>query len=173
MKKPPPLKKIKRPRAERRLIMSNTTSSVRFTLNFANKAIVGTKASFAKAGKGTGDVYEELVALMAKHPDFGFEVKAPKKPAKPKQSYKGMDIPFMLDYLAAVKDTQTRDRLEAVLEFAEKNGKSKYPLVKRSFFEVYEGFDYAVAKKVVSKYRHKVAVAEAMKNYASNPADAA
>lgn len=153
--------------------MSNTTSSVRFTLNFANKAIVGTKASFAKAGKGTGDVYEELVALMAKHPDFGFEVKAPKKPAKPKQSYKGMDIPFMLDYLAAVKDTQTRDRLEAVLEFAEKNGKSKYPLVKRSFFEVYEGFDYAVAKKVVSKYRHKVAVAEAMKNYASNPADAA
>ena len=47
------------------ITMTTNSSSVRFTLNFVAKTIVGTKASFTKAGKGFGPAYDELVALMA------------------------------------------------------------------------------------------------------------
>lgn len=60
--------------------MTTNSSSVRFTLNFVNKTIVGTKASFDKASKGFGPIYDELAVLMAKHPTYDFEVKTPKQP---------------------------------------------------------------------------------------------
>lgn len=56
-----------------------TATSPRFTLNFANQTIVGTKASFDKASKGTGPIYGELVALIEKHPTFGFTIKEQEK----------------------------------------------------------------------------------------------
>ena len=37
-----------------------TASTVRFTINFIKKQIIGTKASFDKASKGSGPIYEEL-----------------------------------------------------------------------------------------------------------------
>lgn len=131
------------------------TSTVRFTLNFANKTIVGSKASFAKAGKGFGPEYEELIALIEKHPDFGFEEKAPKQPPKPRQSYKGLDIAFMRDFLIAIDDSITLKTLDDVVAFAEANGLSKYPLAKRMLFETYDNFDYVEAKSIVDKYRYE------------------
>ena len=135
------------------------SNSVRFTLNFANKTIVGTKASFAKAGKGYGEVYDELVALMAKHPDYVCVVKEQKKPERDKQTYKGLNVKFMLDYASAVGEASFRAEMEAVRDFAKNAGKSVYPLVKRMFMEHYapavdERFAYAKAKAIVSKYRH-------------------
>ena len=132
--------------------MSNKNASVRFTLNFANKTIVGTKASFNDAGKGYGPVYDELVALMAKHPSFGVEIKTPRQPAN-KQTYKGMDIPFMRDYLLGMGDNITLKTMDDVIAFAEKDGGSKYPLAKRVLFDAYEDFDYVEAKRVVDDYR--------------------
>ena len=135
--------------------MATSTVSVRFTLNFANKTIVGTKASFDKAGKGYGPVYEELADKLARHPDFVCVLKEPKKPAKPKQTYKGMDVPFIRDYLAARNDESTLNTLDAVLAFAEKNDESKYPLAKRVLFEAYKCFDYVEAKRIVNEYRYQ------------------
>ena len=136
--------------------MSNSnTSSVRFHIDFVANKIVGTKASFDKASKGFGPVYDELAALMAKHPTYGFEVKAPKQPAKPKQSYKGMDIAFMRDFLAANDDSITLNTLNDVIAFAESAGKSIYPLAKRVFFETYDNFDYVEAKQMVADYRYQ------------------
>ena len=135
--------------------------SVRFTLNFSNGTIVGTKASFDKAGKGYGPIYDELVALMAKHPTFGVEIKAPKKPAKAKQTYKGMDIPFMVDYLTATNDNITLKTLNDVIAFAEATGKSKYPFAKRVFFDANDRFDYVEAKRVVDEYRLHQTLVEA------------
>lgn len=156
--------------------MSNRTTSVRFTLNFPGKTIVGTQASFDMAGKGTGAVYNELIALMAKHPDFGFEVKKTKQPTKTKQTYKGMDIPFIRDFLLATGDTATLKIIDDTIAFAKKEGISAYPHAKHKFFEVYEHFDYAVAKKRVKAYRNRqldakvaeyAAKMEAAKNTAS------
>ena len=155
--------------------MSNTNSSVRFTLNFANKTIVGTKASYTKAGKGFGSVYDELAALMAKHPDFSFEIKEPKKPAKPKQTYKGMNVKFMLDYASAVGEARFRTDMEAVRDFTKKSDGSVYPIIKRMFLEHYapeenKRFAYAMAKKIVRDYRYNGIISKVLTH--TVPADA-
>lgn len=133
----------------------STSTSVRFTLNFAAKTIVGTKASFDKASKASGPVYMELMALIEKHPTFGFEVKAPKEPSKPKQTYKGMDIAFILDFLTANDDTITLKTVNDVIAYADKMGMSKYPLAKRVLFETYDSFDFTNAKELVNEYRYQ------------------
>ena len=140
--------------------MTTNSSSVRFTLNFADKTIVGTKASFNKAGKGFGPIYDELADLMARHPDFGFVVKEPKKPAKDKQTYKGMNVRFMLDYANAVGQPEFRSKMEKVRDFVKGNDGSVYPTVKRMFLEHFapeanRRFAYNAAKVIVSEYRYK------------------
>lgn len=153
--------------------ITTTSSSNRFHINFANKTIVGSKASFDKAGKGFGPIYEELASLMAKHPDFGFEVKVPaKRSAKPKQTYKGMDVPFMLDYASAVNDAAFRSKMELVVKFANNAGKKVYPIAKRLFLTHYapgetERFDYAEACEIVKKFRFEGIITEATKDAAS------
>ena len=134
--------------------MANTTYN-RFHLNFADKTIVGTKASFAKAGKGFGPIYDELTALMARHPDFTVNVKAPTQPPKPRQTYKGMDIPFIRDFLMAVDDAITLKAVNNTIAYAIKEGIPQYPLVKRTFFETYDEFDFVDAKKIVADYRYQ------------------
>ena len=150
--------------------MKNSVA-VRFTLDFANKAIIGSKTGFDKAGKGKGDAYEKLVSLMEKHPDFVCVVREPKKPAKPKQTYKGMDIPFILDYLAAIGDNKTFKRMNDVMDYAKENKLPSYPLVKYELFAAYKEFNYNDAKEKVAVYRHKIivemATAEAARNTAS------
>ena len=137
------------------------TATVRFTFDFAGKKIVGTKASFDKASKGYGPVYEELAEKMAKHPDYSVEIKAPKKPAKPKRTYAGMDIAFIRDFLTAIDDSVTLNTLNDVIEYAEKMGKSKYPLAKRVLFDAYDSFDYADARRLVNDYRYELTIAKA------------
>ena len=136
-----------------------TTTSIRFTFNFSNKTIVGTKASFDKASKGFGPVYDELVALMAKHPTYGIEVKAPKQSAKTKRTYEGMDIAFIMDFFRAFDMEEDAAKLEKALAYAEINRISKYPLAKRMLFDVCPDFDYATAKQEVAEYRYQRALA--------------
>ena len=45
----------------------NTTYTERFTIDFISKKIIGTQASFNKASKGTGEIYEELASKIARH----------------------------------------------------------------------------------------------------------
>ncbi len=139
--------------------MKNANTTNRFTLDIPNRVIVGSKASFDKAGKGQGPVYDELARLMALHPNFGFEVKVPEqRSAKPKQTYKGMDIPFMLDYASAVGEADFRQKMELVERFAKNADKKVYPIVKRLFLTHYapgetERFAYEKAKAIVRNYR--------------------
>ena len=73
-----------------------TASSIRFTLDVFNKTISGTKASFDKASKGFGPIYEELAEKVAKHPTFALIVKEQKKhTTKAKRTYNGMDFDFI------------------------------------------------------------------------------
>ena len=53
----------------------------RFSVDFIGKMISGTKASFDKAKKGNGPIYEELARKVANHPDFDLVEILPKKPA--------------------------------------------------------------------------------------------
>ena len=110
--------------------------NARFTLKFIEKKIVGTKASFDKASKGFGPIYEELAAKMAAHPDYEIEIVAPKS-NKERQVYPGMDISFMRDYIAAKEDTVFSEKFEKVLIFAGNSKKSKYPIAKKFFLKQY------------------------------------
>ncbi len=132
-----------------------TNSSARFTLDFINKTIIGTKASFNKAGKGISPIYEELAEKMKAHPDFVCEVKEQKKKAKKtKTTYFGMDFNFMETYITIQKNS---NRLmmdyNAVMTFAKKTKRSVYPIMKKWFLREFdpngEGFNMAKAKEEI------------------------
>jgi len=135
-----------------------------FVVDFFNSKIIGTKASFNKASKGNGPAYEELTALIARHPDFTLVVKEPKKhTTKAKRTYNGMDFPFMEAYIQTrVNAEQIMAEYEAVKQMAEDSGISVYPFTKKWFLGEFdsngEGFDMEQAKKEIADYRIAKAV---------------
>ena len=130
-----------------------------FSVDFFNTKITGTKASFNKASKGNGPAYEELTALIARHPDFKLVVKEPKKhTTKAKRTYNGMDFPFMEAYIQTrVNAEQIMAEYEAVKQMAEAANISVYPFTKKWFLGEFdsngEGFDMEQAKKEIADYR--------------------
>ena len=135
-----------------------------FVVDFFNSKIIGTKASFNKASKGNGPAYEELTALIARHPDFKLVVKEQKKrTTKAKRTYNGMDFDFMEAYIQTrVNAEQIMAEYEAVKKMAEDSGISVYPFTKKWFLGEFdsngEGFDMEQAKKEIADYRIAKAV---------------
>lgn len=135
-------------------------SSVRyFHLDVLNRKICGSKNAFNAADKGYGDAYDQLMAFMAKHPDFElFVVSQKRRTEKAKETYKGMDIPWMFAYLEMKGDENAALKLEKVIAFAKNQNKTPYPLAKKYFFKPYTDkdgvihFDYANAKAEVEAY---------------------
>ena len=132
--------------------------AVRFTVDFINQKIIGTKASFDKASKGFGPIYEELAEKVAKHPDFALIVKEQKKhTTKAKKTYNGMDFDFMEAYISTRKNAkQLMEEYEAVKKMAEDSKISVYPFTKKWFLGEFDpdkqGFDMEKAKKEISDY---------------------
>ena len=145
----------------------NTVSAVRFTINFIENQIIGTKASFDKASKGSGPIYEELAEKVAKHPDFALIVKEQKKhTTKAKKTYNGMDFAFMKAYISTRKNAeQIMKEYEAVKKMAEDSKISVYPFTKKWFLGEFDpdkqSFDMEKAKKEISDYRMDKAVISA------------
>lgn len=153
-------RKGQEPRKENTMntIVASSKSAVRFTLNFFDKTITGTKASFNKANKGFGPEYEELTSKMAAHPDFTLVVKEQKtKTTKAKRTYEGMDYKFMEDYIATFEDASLMKKYEAVKKMADDCGTKAYPLTKKwflgEFSDMEGGFDMEAAKKDIANYR--------------------
>lgn len=149
----------------------NTTASamsaVRFSVDFFNKTITGTKASFRKASKGCGPEYDELTVKIAAHPDFTLEVKEPKhKTAKAKKTYVGLDFPFMEAYIKTLDNANAiMTEYKAVKAMAVKCGTKPYPLAKKWFlgkFNTEEApFDMDKAKEAIGQFRIHSAVSGA------------
>lgn len=141
--------------------MANTTKKItaRFTINFFDKTIIGTKASFKKASKGSGDEYEELAAKMAAHPDFELVEKEQKhKSTRAKRVYDGLDFPFMEDYIAIKANADIlMKEYEAVKQKAVEASTKKYPLTKKWFLGTFgtkaNPFDMEQARKEISDFR--------------------
>lgn len=137
---------------------------VRFVINFVDKTITGTKASFDKAGTGVGAIYEELAAKVAAHPDFELEVKEQKhRSNKAKQTYDGLNFPLMEKFIAIQDDAEMLMRAyNGAKKMAKDTGCSVYPFVKKWFLAQFEDFDVAKAKEAISNYNvSKVAEAAA------------
>ena len=142
---------------------TNKNMNVRFTIDFINKSIIGTKSSFNKAGKGFGAEYEELAAKMAAHPDFKLVEKEQKhKSTKAKRTYDGLDFDFMEAYIEMKTDAQKlKNEYESVKQMAVNCGSSKYPLTKKWFLGKFstedQPFDMEQARKEISDYRIQLA----------------
>lgn len=131
-----------------------------FTLNFADRTIVGTKASFDKASKGRGSIYEELVSLMERHPDFSMEIKEQEKhSAKPKQTYKGLTITLIKEYIKIQKDGEKLlNAFTSILDYGEAC-EAKYPMAKRWFCENFKGITAEDMKKTITDHYYNDALA--------------
>ena len=135
--------------------MNNKKNAARFVINFVDKTITGTKASFAKAGKGDGAIYEELASKIAAHPDFTLKVKEQKKRSvKAKQTYDGLNFPLMEKYIA-IQDNSEDLMLayNGAKKMAKDTGSSVYPFVKKWFLGQFKDFDVAEAKSAITDYR--------------------
>ena len=118
--------------------MNNRTEKMnRFEINFVEKTIYGTKASFKKASRGNGNEYIELVAKMTAHPDFKCVEKEPKhRSNKVKITYHNMTFSFIEDYITyVIKKDDVMVKYNNVKKFAKDNKMSVYPFVKRWFLK--------------------------------------
>jgi len=143
--------------------MTKKTEKTHFTLNFIKRQIIGSKASFQKASKGTGELYEELVRLMAQHPDFEIVEAEPKKKSnRAKRSYEGLDFAFMESYIEIQQDSDTlMTEYEEIKKTAKERSGKEYPTTKKWFIEKFgtkeNGFDMNVAKEAITQYHFAVA----------------
>ena len=155
--------------------MNNKKNAARFVINFVDKTITGTKASFAKAGKGDGAIYEELASKIAAHPDFTLKVKEQKtRSVKAKQTYDGLNFPLMEKYIA-IQDNSEDLMLayNGAKKMAKDTGSSVYPFVKKWFLGQFKDFDVAEAKEAISDHNISRVNAAATKSEENNAADAA
>ena len=128
------------------------TTKTYFTLNFAEKTITGTKAAFARAGKGTGAEYNELIAKMAAHSDFTFVVKE-QKSTSTKEKYDGLKFDFMERYISIQSNKDDlMTRYNKAKAMAKDQGKKTYPLVKKWFLAEFTGFTMEKAKEEILAY---------------------
>ena len=152
---------------------TNEKITVRFTIDFFGQKIIGTKASFNKASKGSGAEYEELAAKMAAHPDFELVIKEQKHKAnKAKRTYEGLDFPFMEAYILTQSDSDTlMAEYHSVKAMAKSCGANVYALTKKRFLSTFateeEPFDMAEAREAINAYRILKAVEMAAES--SNP----
>lgn len=141
--------------------MAKTTKkiTVRFTINFFDQTITGTKTSFNKAGQGYGPEYEELAAKMAAHPSFELVIKEQQvKIARAKKTYDGLDFPFMEAYIETLPNAMdVMAEYKAVKKMANDCGTKTYPLTKKWFLGKFSTeevpFDMDEARESISTYR--------------------
>jgi hypothetical protein len=147
--------------------MENKKNAPRFVIDFVNKAIIGTKASFDKAGKGEGVIYEELAVKIEAHPSFKLVIKEQKKHStKAKETYDGLNFLLMEKYIA-IQDNSEDLMLayNGAKKMAKDTGSSVYPFTKKWFLGQFKDFDVAEAKKAISDHN----ISKVVRNAAATP----
>lgn len=136
----------------------------RFTYNFIEKAIIGSKAAIERANKGKNPEYTELSGMLVAHPDFTVRVKDIQK-KEGKKTYSKLTFDRMEEYIR----TQFSDEKElnaklvefaAIKKIAETKG-AKYPLTKKWFLAVYPAFKENEISKEETTEEEKVLAAAA------------
>ena len=143
--------------------MENKKNGTRFVINFIDKTITGTKASFDKAGKGEGEIYIELADKMAAYPEYKLVIKEQKKRStKTKQTYDGLNFDLMEKFIEIQPNTKTlMKEYNEAKSMADQIGTSKYPFVKKWFLGQFKEFDVADAKEAISNHNISLVVQNA------------
>ena len=155
---------------EREIIMSKFVASVEsasittpkfFRFNLFNDTIEGSEFNFKKAGDPTSAQYAELVQFKAIQPSFKFAPIASTKKVDKKQTYAGLTLTLMADYIRIVANEQTKAEFNHMVE-----GKTSYPTIKSWFLDEFKHFNVNQAKAQIAKHNltsKKDAVRKAVK----------
>ena len=137
------------------------TSATYFTFNHINKTIVGTEFNFKMSGNPNKPQYEALMTAMAMHPNYTLTPVASTKKVEKKQTYAGLTLPLMSDYIRIVGTEQVKAEFNHMVE-----GKTAYPTIKSWFLEEFKHFNVNQAKAQIAKHdltARKAAVRTAVK----------
>ena len=121
------------------------TATPCFTFDHIHKQIVGTELNFRKSGIPGSEQDMELMARLAEHPNYTFQII---KPKKEKKTYAGLTRELMYDYLEMTK----QELLSAELQKMKNDGVG-YPAIKSWFLDQFPCFNVSKAKREVQKYR--------------------
>lgn len=147
--------------------MSNFNASIKsasatyFTFNHINKTIVGSEFNFKMSGNPTKPQYEALMNAMAMQPTYSLAPIASTKKVEKKQTYAGLTLPLMSDYIRIVGTEQVKAEFKHMVE-----GKTAYPTIKSWFLDEFKHFNVNQAKAQIAKHdltARKAAVRTAVK----------
>ena len=147
--------------------MSNTNVSVKsasatyFTFDHIRKTINGSEFNFKMSGNPNKPQYEALMNAMAMHPNYTLAPIASTKKVEKKQTYAGLTLPLMSDYIRIVGTEQVKAEFNHMVE-----GKTAYPTIKSWFLEEFKHFNVNQAKAQIAKHdltARKAAVRTAVK----------
>lgn len=113
------------------------------TINFAEHRIVMTRAFAKKASDPSTKEYRELKEALTTFPSFSVEHHTIKKSSS-KETYKGLNYEFMIEYISTRVDEKKREKAMADLEeqmFLTKCHSKKFPTVRKWFLETYPEID--------------------------------
>jgi len=137
------------------------TSATYFTFNHINKTIVGTEFNFKMSGNPNKPQYEALMKAMAMHPNYTLAPIASTKKVEKKQTYAGLTLPLMSDYIRIAGTEQVKAEFNHMVE-----GKTAYPTIKSWFLDEFKHFNVNQAKAQIAKHdltARKAAVRTAVK----------
>ena len=142
---------------------SNTTVSAPkfFRFNLFNDTIEGSEFNFKKAGNPASEQYVELMKMKATQPTFKFAPIASAKKVEKKQTYAGLTLPLMSDYIRIAGTEQVKAEFNHMVE-----GKTAYPTIKSWFLDEFKHFNVNQAKAMIAKHdltARKAAVRTAVK----------
>ena len=125
---------------------NNTRTATYFTYDHFGKKIVGSELNFKKSSIPGSEQYNALMAAMAAHPNYELFAVAPKKE---KQTYEGLTLPLMEEYLNLVYEGELADVARA--KFAEMKTKKlnkelAFATIKSWFLELFPKFNVNKAK---------------------------
>ena len=125
---------------------NNTRTATYFTFDHFNKKIVGSELNFKKSSIPGSEQYNALMAAMAAHPNYELFAVAPKKE---KQTYEGLTLTLMEEYLNLVYEGELADVARekfAEMKAKKLNKKLAFATIKSWFLELFPKFNVNKAK---------------------------
>ena len=125
---------------------NNTRIATYFTYDHFGKKIVGSELNFKKSGNPNNPQYAALMAAMAAHPNYELSAVAPKKE---KQTYEGLTLTLMEEYLNLVYEDELADVARekfADMKAKKLNKKLAFATIKSWFLELFPKFNVNKAK---------------------------
>lgn len=126
----------------------------RFTVDFIERQIIGTKTSFINAQHHGSKEYDELHKLIKAHPQFELITKAVKK-SKNKNTYKNLSFTFIEKYISSQpRSLELMQEYGLIKRIASSLGMSVYPYTKRWFLKKFSDkdglFDMQAAEELIN-----------------------